>query len=307
MDVDTAELGGQRRQRAALSLGDLAARLREDPRLGPRTSEPAGFWREIAARAACMRDFPGRLDGRLVACLAARGMQQLYVHQAQALEHALAGHDILVATPTASGKTLCYVLPVLQRLLETNGRSRSLFLFPTKALSQDQSANLNAFLAELGMGWHSFTYDGDTPPSVRRTLREAGHIVLTNPWMLHSGILPNHGKWSQLFSGIETIVIDEVHTLAGVFGSSVAGVLRRLLRIARHYGSNPRFILCSATLKDGAEHGARLIGRPVTLIDQDGSPAGKKLLCLYNPPVVDAISKHWPSSDTARPWRYTRS
>jgi DEAD/DEAH box helicase domain-containing protein len=230
------------------------------------------------------------LDPRLVAVLAERGTRELYAHQARAIELALSGRDVLVATPTASGKTLCYVAPVLQRLLETKGRSRSLFLFPTKALSQDQSANLNALLARLDQGWHSFTYDGDTPPSVRRTLREAGHIVLTNPWMLHTGILPNHGKWSQLFADLETIVIDEVHTLSGVFGSSVALVLRRLLRIARHYGSQPRFLLSSATLCDGAEHGARLIGRPVELVDEDGSPAGPKIFCAYNPPVVDAVA-----------------
>ena len=197
---------------------------------------------------------------------------------------------MLVTTPTASGKTLCYVAPVLQRLLETDGKARALFLFPTKALSQDQSASLNALIGELGQPWHSFTYDGDTPPSVRRTLRDRGHILLTNPWMLHAGILPNHPKWSELFRDLSTIVIDEVHTLSGVFGSSVANVLRRLLRIAAHYGSHPRFLLSSATLRDPVEHARRLTGRTVDVVSEDGSPSGPRSFAVYNPPMLDPIA-----------------
>jgi len=230
------------------------------------------------------------LDPRLRALLEARGHTALYTHQARALEHALAGRDVLVATPTASGKTLCYTAPVLQRLLETGGESRSIFLFPTKALSQDQSAGLNALIEELGEPWHSFTYDGDTPSSVRRTLRDRGHVLLTNPWMLHAGILPNHAKWSELFASLETIVIDEVHTLSGVFGSSVANVLRRLLRIAAHYGSRPQFLLSSATVRDPAAHGARLIGREVAVVGEDGSPAGERIFGVYNPPMLDTVA-----------------
>ncbi len=289
-DLSFAQHGGRRRQRGQDDIEAWIAQLRDDPSFGPRTREPAGFWREIPAREAKSVPFPARLDPRLIEVLRARGIERLYTHQAQAIEAALGGEDVLVSTSTASGKTLCYLLPVVQRLLESEGRARALFLFPTKALSQDQSANLNALLERFDQDWHSTTYDGDTPPSVRRTLREAGHVVLTNPWMLHAGILPNHGKWSLLFSNIETIVIDEVHTLGGVFGSSVANVMRRLLRIARHYGANPRFVLCSATLKDAAQHGQTLIGRPVRVIDEDGSPAGKKTVCLYNPPLLDKLS-----------------
>src|SRR6185436_20883103 len=166
------------------------------------------------------------LAPELVALLARRGLGELYEHQARAIELALAGNDVLIATPTASGKTLAYSAPVLQALLESEGAARALWLFPTKALAQDQSHGLNALIEELGRGWHSYTYDGDTPPSVRRTLRERGHVVLTNPWMLHQGILPNHAKWSELFAALRYVVIDEVHTLSGVFGSSVANVLR---------------------------------------------------------------------------------
>jgi DEAD/DEAH box helicase domain-containing protein len=281
-----AQEGGERRVRARRSVLDLVELLRGDPELGPGIQH----WHHVPAREARCVDLPQRLDARLRELLLARGTRQLYSHQAAAIEAALAGRDVLVATPTASGKTLGYVLPVLQRLLESDGRSRSIFLFPTKALSQDQSAHLNALIAALGKPWHSYTYDGDTPPSVRRTLRDHGHVLLTNPWMLHAGILPNHAKWSELFCGLETIVIDEVHTLSGVFGSSVANVLRRLLRIAAHYGAHPRFLLSSATLREGAAFARALIGREVELVDEDGSPAGARHFAVYNPPVLDAVA-----------------
>jgi DEAD/DEAH box helicase domain-containing protein len=145
-------------------------------------------------------------------------------------------------------------------------------------------------VAELGEGWHAGTYDGDTPPTVRRTLRDRGHMILTNPWMLHAGILPNHAKWSELFRDLEYIVVDEVHTLSGVFGSSVANVLRRLLRIAAHYGSAPRFIGCSATLPEPGAHGERLFGRPVEVVERDGSPAGRRLFAIHNPPLLDPVA-----------------
>jgi DEAD/DEAH box helicase domain-containing protein len=225
-----------------------------------------------------------------VQVLRGRGLERLYEHQAHAIEAALDGRDVLVSTPTASGKTLCYTLPVLQSLLETGGGARALCLFPTKALSQDQSASLTATMAALGQDWHAWTYDGDTPPSIRRTLRDRGHVILTNPWMLHSGILPNHVKWSELFGNLRYVVIDEVHTLSGVFGSSVANVLRRLVRIARHYGADPRFLCCSATLREPAEHARRLLGRDVQVIDEDGSPAGPRLFALYNPPLLNPVA-----------------
>lgn len=278
--------GGRRLERAGGEVRAVARALAEDPELG------LGFahWRELPARPAREAAFPPRLHPRLAELLRARGYTGLYEHQARALEAALDGRDVLVATPTASGKTLCYTLPVLQSLLERGGAARALLLFPTKALSQDQSAGLGALISALGEPWHAATYDGDTPPAVRRTLRERGHLVLTNPWMLHQGILPNHAKWAELFRDLCYVVIDEVHTLSGVFGSSVGCVLRRLVRIARHYGSDPRFLLSSATLREGAEHARRLVGREVTLVGEDGSPSGPRLFGLYNPPLLDPVS-----------------
>ncbi|HKX46631.1 MAG TPA: DEAD/DEAH box helicase, partial [Planctomycetota bacterium] len=247
-------------------------------------------WHAAPARPARLVDLPASLHPELRRLLAREGRQALYEHQARAVAAALAGEDVLIATPTASGKTLAYTLPVLQRLLESDGASRALWMFPTKALSQDQSAALNGLIEGLGRDWHSFTYDGDTPPSVRRTLRERGHVVLTNPWMLHAGILPNHSKWSELFRDLAYVVIDEVHTLSGVFGSSVANVLRRLQRIARFYGSDPRFLLSSATIPDPAEHGRRLVGRPVTVVGEDASPAGRRIFGVYEPPLLNPVA-----------------
>jgi DEAD/DEAH box helicase domain-containing protein len=264
----------------------IARSLRSDPEL----RDGLEHWREFPARSALTEPLPDRLDPRLVRVLSDRGFTELYAHQARAIEHALAGEDVLVATPTASGKTLCYTVPVMQSLLESGGSARALFLFPTKALSQDQSASLTSLIEAIGEPWHAYTYDGDTPPSVRRTLRDRGHMILTNPWMLHAGILPNHAKWAELFRDLRYVVIDEVHTLSGVFGSSVSNVLRRLRRIARHYGSDPRFICCSATLRDGGKHGERLLGRPPALVERDGSPAGARLFCVYNPPLLNPVA-----------------
>jgi len=289
--------GGERRARAVrvangASVEALVERLRG-------AHEFAGSfitWHETPPRPPRVAPFPARLAPELVALLQRRGMSELYEHQARAIDLALDGRDVLIATPTASGKTLAYSAPVLQALLESQGAARALWLFPTKALSQDQSRGLNALIAELGRSdprcadWHSFTYDGDTPPSVRRTLRERGHVVLTNPYMLHQGILPNHAKWSELFASLRYVVIDEVHTLDGVFGSSVANVLRRLVRIARHYGADPRFLLSSATLENPAEHARALLGREVAVVGEDASPSGKRLFAVYDPPLVDAVA-----------------
>jgi len=281
--------GGARRSRSTRDVRSIVERLRTDPELGPRFSH----WERIAPRHERSAALPPSLHPELARLLASRGQGRLYAHQREAIDHALAGRDVLVATPTASGKTLCTTVAVLQRLLEAEDRggpSRALFLFPTKALSQDQSSGFNALVEGLGRPWHSFTYDGDTPSSVRRTLRDGGHVVLTNPWMLHAGILPNHSKWSELFAGLATVVIDEAHTLSGVFGSHVANVLRRLQRIAEHYGSRPQFLLCSATLRDGAAHARRLTGREVAVVDDDGSPAGEKHFAVYDPPLLDAVA-----------------
>ncbi len=278
--------GGARRARGTRGVADIVATLRGDPRWAQRFEH----WHAVPGREPAYAPFPAELDARLVDLYRGRGFAQLYRHQARFVRAALAGRDTLVATPTASGKTLCYTLPVLQALLESGGSARALFLFPTKALSQDQTSVLTSLVEELGQGWHAFTYDGDTPPSVRRTLRDRGHLVMTNPWMLHAGILPNHAKWSELFRDLRYIVIDEVHTLSGVFGSSVANVLRRLVRIARHYGSDPRFLLCSATLREPREHARRLTGRDVELIDEDGSPSGERTFGVYNPPMLNPVA-----------------
>jgi len=267
-------------------VGALVERLKADPELSGRFTA----WHTEAPRPASYTGLPAGLAEPIVRALERRGLTRLYSHQSEAVEHALAGEDVLLATPTASGKTLAYTLPVLQRLLETHGAARALWMFPTKALSQDQSRSLNGWLEELDGDWHSYTYDGDTPPSVRRTLRDRGHVVLTNPYMLHQGILPNHGKWSELFGDLHYIVIDEVHTLSGVFGSSVANVLRRLVRIARHYGSDPRFLLSSATVRDPQGHAQRLLGRPVHVIEEDGSPAAERHFGVYDPPLLDPVA-----------------
>jgi DEAD/DEAH box helicase domain-containing protein len=278
--------GGERHARSADDVEALVERLRIHPELGPRFL----CWHREPARAARLSALPARLDPAIRALLRQRGLDPLYAHQARAIELALEGRDVLVATPTASGKTLAYTAPVLQALLESGGAARSLWLFPTKALSADQSRGLNGLIEALGRGWHSFTYDGDTPPSVRRTLRDRGHVVITNPWMLHQGILPNHGKWSELFRDLRYVVVDEVHSLSGVFGSSVANVFRRLVRIARHYGSEPRFLLSSATLRDAGQHARALLGRAVDVVDEDGSSAGARVFGVYEPPLLDAVA-----------------
>ena len=280
--------GGRRRARSGADAG-VAAIVRE-LQSNPRWRDRLVHWHTIPARPGRTEAFPAGVDGRLRAVLAARGIEEPYAHQARAIELALAGRDVLISTPTASGKTLCYSVPVLQSLLETDGRARSLFLFPTKALSQDQTIGLTGLIEALGEPWHAFTYDGDTPPSVRRTLRDRGHLILTNPWMLHAGILPNHAKWAELFRDLRYVVVDEVHTLSGVFGSSVANVLRRLLRIARHYGSEPSFIASSATIREAGAFARRLFGRDVEVIDEDASPAGSRTFGVYNPPMLNPVA-----------------
>ncbi len=282
----TTGIGGASRRTGESGILGIAAALRASARFGPRFER----WHEIAPRPARTAPFPEDVDRRIVELYRGRGIAELYEHQARAIREARAGKDVLVATPTASGKTLCYTIPVLQALLESGGTARSLLLFPTKALSQDQAALLTAQVEALGERWHAFTYDGDTPPSVRRTLRDRGHLVLTNPWMLHAGILPNHAKWSELFKDLRYVVVDEVHTLGGVYGSSVANVLRRLVRIARHYGSDPRFLLGSATLAEPEAHARRLLGRDVAVVAEDASPSGRRIFGVYNPPILNPVA-----------------
>jgi DEAD/DEAH box helicase domain-containing protein len=241
--------------------------------------------KHFPARAAALEPFPGSLDPRIAAALRARGIGDLYSHQARAWDLVHKGENVVVVTPTASGKTLCYNLPVLQALLHQPD-ARVLYLFPTKALAQDQLAELEQLakqLPELRM----FTYDGDTPQDARRAVRARANLVLTNPDMLHSGILPHHTKWATLFQNLRYVVIDELHAYRGVFGSHVANLMRRLRRICRHYGADPQFIMASATIANPREHAEHVIGAPVGGITESGAPTGDKLFICYNPPVVN--------------------
>ena len=243
-------------------------------------------WEVIPAREARTRPFPASMDERLKPALARRGIYELYTHQATCLEAVARGEDVTVVTPTASGKTMCYNLPVLSAILQDQD-SRALYLFPTKALSADQVSELYDMIEEMGVDIKTYTYDGDTPAAARKAVRQAGHIVVTNPDMLHSGILPHHTKWVKLFENLRYVVIDEIHTYRGVFGSNLANVLRRLMRLCEFYGSHPRFILCSATIANPRELAETLIGRPVTLVDDNGAPMGERHFVFYNPPVVN--------------------
>lgn len=246
------------------------------------------LWHRFEPRTGTYRPFPEGLSPQLLAALAKRGMKQLYSHQAEVYESVRAGNDTLVVTPTASGKTLCYNLPVVEDIL-AHPESRALYLFPTKALSQDQQAELTelSFGSELGV--KIATYDGDTPNSVRAGARETGQIIITNPDMLHAGVLPNHPKWVKFFRNLRWIVIDELHTYTGVYGSHVANVLRRLRRICAFYGANPRFIACSATIGNPGDLAEKILEGPVKVVDRNGAPSGAKHLILYNPPLVDPV------------------
>jgi DEAD/DEAH box helicase domain-containing protein len=240
----------------------------------------------LPAREAEFAPFPEWLDQRIRTGLASRGIAELYTHQAAAIEAVHAGEDVVVVTPTASGKTLCYALPVLQAITE-DAASRALFLFPTKALGQDQVAELSALTKAAGLEVAAATYDGDTPAPIRSAIRTAGRVVVTNPDMLNSAILPHHTKWFQLFEQLKVIVVDELHTYRGVFGSHVANVLRRLLRICAHYGSNPVIVCCSATIGNPQELAELLSGRRMRLVDRNGAPAGERHVLLVDPPLLD--------------------
>src|SRR6516164_8568781 len=235
--------------------------------------------RRLPPTVARFAPFPETLDRRLTDALVSRGVRQLYTHQAEAIGHTLSRRNVVIVTPTASGKTLCYNAPVLQSIL-TDPSSRALYLFPTKALAQDQLAELHQ-LAELvgGEGGGEigvFTYDGDTPQDARRAVRARAHVVLSNPDMLHSGILPHHPRWAKLFENLKFVVIDELHAYRGVFGSHLSNIMRRLQRVCRHYGSDPVFICSSATIANPRELAEGLTGRSFELIDKSGAPRGEK-------------------------------
>jgi DEAD/DEAH box helicase domain-containing protein len=240
----------------------------------------------IPAREAQFAPMPEWVRADLAAVYGKKGAGSLYTHQAAAASAVHAGRNTVVVTPTASGKTLCYNLPVLNAVLE-NPDTRALYLFPTKALAQDQLAELHDLSARLNHRFGVFTYDGDTPSDARKAIRERGHIVLSNPDMLHTGILPHHTRWQRLFENLRYVVLDELHTYRGVFGSHLANVLRRLRRIARFYGSNPQFICSSATIANPGELAARLAETEFEVIDENGAPAGEKFFIFYNPPVVN--------------------
>jgi DEAD/DEAH box helicase domain-containing protein len=234
----------------------------------------------------------GRLEEALTAplaeCLEDNGLLPLYSHQARAINSARNGQNVMVATSSASGKTLCYNVPVLQTLLTEPG-SRALYLFPTKALAQDQLRGLRQIFGPVLKGDEIDTFNGDTPPSERAAIRRRARIVLTNPDMLHLGILPNHQSWTGLLKHLRYVVVDEAHSYRGVFGSHVATVLRRLKRLCRIYGSSPQFIVCSATVANPSEHAGRLVGLPFTVVEADGSPSGGKDFVFWNPPIIDEV------------------
>jgi DEAD/DEAH box helicase domain-containing protein len=277
-------------QRAVRGDGALAAPVSGGDQLARRLAKRYGDRITgsfvLPGREGQFAPLPGDMPPALADALRARGIHQLYAHQAQAWNATAAGQHVVIATPTASGKSLCYTLPVISAAIRQ--RAKALFLFPTKALAQDQVAELLELNQAGDLGVKAFTFDGDTPGDARQAIRLHGDIVVSNPDMLHQAILPHHTKWAQFFENLRYIVIDEVHTYRGVFGSHVANVLRRLQRVCAFYGVTPQFILCSATIGNPAEHASALIEQPVTAITESGAPVGEKHVLLWNPPVVNA-------------------
>jgi DEAD/DEAH box helicase domain-containing protein len=245
-------------------------------------------WEKIPAKEGSYRPIPGDLHPRIKRALEQGGIGRLYSHQEESYRIVRSGKNLTVVTPTASGKTLCYNLPVLQGLLE-NPEARALYIFPTKALSQDQQSALNNSILSGELPVKVATYDGDTPSSLRIAARNTGRIIITNPDMLHAGILPNHPKWITFLKSLSYIVLDEVHTYRGIFGSHLTNVIRRLKRVVSFYGSKPVFICCSATIGNPKELSERVIEEYTELVDRNGSPAGEKHLILYNPPLIDKV------------------
>ncbi|WP_305473562.1 DEAD/DEAH box helicase [Bacillus sp. EB600] len=257
-----------------------------DLKINNEFNENIVCWRTIEEKAAQTVPLPENLHPLLRKSLKQKGIGELYTHQKNAFEKVTEGKSIVAVTPTASGKTLCYNLPVMQRIL-INPEARALYIFPTKALAQDQKSEINEMIQSAGMNINSYTYDGDTPANIRQKVRKAGHVVITNPDMLHSAILPHHTKWVSLFENLKFVVIDELHTYRGVFGSHVANVIRRLKRICHYYGSSPVFICTSATIANPLEHAEALTEEPMYLVDNNGAPSGRKHFLFYNPPVVN--------------------
>ena len=267
---------------ARLTLEEWIARIKKNKSFNANAAAVV----EIPPQSGDFEEYPSWVNKRLRDVLARRGMERLYRHQAQAVRFVRNGQDVVLVTPTASGKTLCYNLPVLERILD-EPQTRALYIFPTKALAQDQMHEVHELITELRADIKTFTYDGDTPDDARQSIRRQGHIVVTNPDMLHAGILPHHTKWQKLFANLRYVVIDELHVYRGIFGSHFANVIRRLVRICRFYGANPVFVCCSATVANPREHAEKILGRPVALLDKSGAPAAAKTFILYNPPIVN--------------------
>jgi len=263
-------------------IGEILEQLKTDERFASNIAH----WRTIPGREAKSVPFPESLDRRIREGLEKKGIRSLYTHQETAFRHVMAGKNIVVVTPTASGKSMCYHLPVLQTLA-ADPQARALYLFPTKALAQDQKSELLELIDGMGLAIKSETYDGDTPAQIRQNVRKAGNIVITNPDMLHSAILPHHTKWVSFFEHLKYVVMDELHTYRGVFGSHVANVIRRLKRICAFYGSRPQFVCTSATIANPQELAERLTEEDVVLVDNNGAPSGTKHFLFYNPPVVN--------------------
>lgn len=249
-------------------------------------SENIVHWQTLDEKEARTQEMPEDLSPILTSALERRGINCLYTHQKSSYDLIMKGQSIVAVTPTASGKTLCYNLPVLQSIIN-DPNTRALYMFPTKALAQDQKSEINELIQEAELSINSYTYDGDTPSNIRQKVRRAGHIVITNPDMLHSAILPHHTKWVSLFENLKYVVIDELHIYRGVFGSHVANVIRRLKRICHYYGSNPVFICTSATIANPLELAESLTEKDMALVDNNGAPSGRKHFLFYNPPVVN--------------------
>jgi DEAD/DEAH box helicase domain-containing protein len=265
-----------------MTLEQLIDFLKTDPEI----SKNITIWKEVPASPGNYVDFPKQLHPLLTDALQKRGITKLYSHQLEAYQALQEKKNVALVTPTASGKTLAYNLPVLNTILE-QADSRAIYLFPTKALSQDQLNELHDLITMTNQDIRTYTFDGDTPVTARKAIRRSGHIVITNPDMLHQGILPHHTIWVKLFENLKFVVIDEIHHYRGVFGSHLANLIRRLKRIAKFYGSSPQFICCSATIANPLELAGRIIAEPVYLIDKSGAPSGKKHFVFYNPPVIN--------------------
>ncbi|MBI3679986.1 MAG: DEAD/DEAH box helicase [Acidobacteria bacterium] len=266
------------------SLDAILAQLRE---WKAQPNSPVRGIHHIPSRPGEFADFPETLDASILRMLERRGIARLYSHQRDAFDRIAAGQNVVIVTPTASGKTLCYNLPVWNHLLD-DPNARAFYLFPTKALAQDQLHEFSAAVDAIGAAIRAFTYDGDTPQEARKTIRERANVALTNPDMLHSGILPHHTRWSKFFENLRFVIIDELHYYRGVYGSHLANILRRLRRICEFYGSQPRFICSSATIANPKELAEALVEAPVEAIESSGAPAGEKYFVFYNPPVVNA-------------------